>query len=938
MSQDYRTTLHLLETPFPMRGDLAKREPVWLAQWQKQKRYETLRRICSDRPAFILQDGPPYANGKIHLGHAVNKILKDLVIRSKTLAGYNAPFIPGWDCHGLPIELMVEKEYGKTSDAALFRQRCRDYAAGQVASQKNDFMRLGILADWEHPYLTMNPATEANTVRALGRIAQRGFLVQGAKPVHWCVACASSLAEAEVEYQDKSSMALHVAFPVMEQKDQPTYAVIWTTTAWTLPANQAVAAHPDLNYGFYQTPLGVLVLEETLAPSLLEQYGYPDSPCLNILTGRQLEGMRLHHPFQDREVPMILAEYVTAETGTGLVHTAPAHGVDDFQAGLRYHLPLDQYVLSDGHYSAQVPYFAGMSIWQAQETIPDLLAKRGFLLHKESIQHSYPHCWRHRTPTIFRATPQWFISLDLETPYGRLREAALYAIEHTEFFPAWGRNRLKTMVEHRPDWCLSRQRIWGNPIPLWIHKQTGQMHPDTQALMLRVADHIEQQGGIESWNQLSDESLLGEEANQYERITDITDVWFDSGILHFSLMGQETHADLYLEGSDQHRGWFQTSLLTACALYGRAPFNQLLTHGFVVDGQGHKMSKSRGNVVSPDQVIQHYGVDILRLWVASTDYVGELAISDEILKRTAESYRRIRNTLRFLLANLEDFNPQQDGIQACQLVSLDRYALSKMKDLQTSILNNYHHYRFHMVVKEIVDYCSEHLGAFYLDILKDRLYTCAKKGISRRSAQTALYCITQTLLQWLAPILCFTSEEGWRILHNDPDSSPIFSTWQRWDSHQPPPNWIPAWQAEGKSSEPLPFPIEDLSTTESILWKDTVERLRPMVTKAIEEQRIAGHIGSSLAAELTLYVPQHTFHALNSMGEELRFAFLVSQCHVVLSTLDQEWVEVAASHKSKCQRCWHYVSDVGHHTDHPEICGRCILNITDEQGEIRQYV
>ena len=943
---DYKNTLNLLDTPFPMRGDLAKREPVMLESWRARKVYRRIREAAVGRPKFILHDGPPYANGDIHIGHAVNKILKDIIVKVKTLSGFDAPYVPGWDCHGLPIEHQIEKLHGKNVERNEFRRLCREFARAQVERQKADFIRLGILGDWDRPYLTMDFKTEADIIRALGRIQARGYLYQGAKPVHWCVDCGSALAEAEVEYENRVSPAIDVAFPVADVQDlarraglprmtTPAAAVIWTTTPWTLPANEAVSVNPEFDYVLARTEKGVLILARTLADACLTRYGLKVEEMLATVSGAALEHLRLAHPFQDRTVPIIVGDHVTLDAGTGLVHTAPAHGLDDYVVGARYQLPIDNPVAGDGRFHESVPVVGGKSVWDANPIIVDLLAERGVLLAYERLEHSYPHCWRHKTPIIFRATRQWFIGMDLTGErMTSLREDALRAIEATRFYPSWGRARLEGMVRSRPDWCVSRQRSWGVPIPFFIHKETGALHPRTGDLVEAVAKRVEQ-GGIEAWFSLSPEDLLGPEAAQYLKSPDTLDVWFDSGTTHESVLkqtpGLHWPADLYLEGSDQHRGWFQSSLLTAAAIEGRAPYDALLTHGFVVDGHGHKMSKSRGNVVAPQKVVDTLGADILRLWVAATDYSGELSISDEILKRVVESYRRIRNTIRFLLANLADFEPAKHSIPVEEWIEIDRYALVLAHDTQAAIAGTreaegpwsggyFGGFEFHLAVQRLHHFCSEELGAFYLDILKDRLYTAGTDSRARRSAQTALYQIAHSLLRLVAPILSFTAEEAWAALTRNGDDTVFLHEW-----------------------EELPSLDEAVCRDLRSRWGH-IRELRAGVQKRLEELRADGRIGSSLAAEVDLYAGTVSdFGALAEYGDELRFVFLTSQARLNAGThpeaqplLDGVSFRVTPSRHVKCARCWHYREDVGADPTHPGICGRCVSNLFGT-GERRAF-
>ncbi len=945
---DYKDTLNLTDTPFPMRGDLPKREPQWVGQWQEKKLYQRIRAACVGRPRFVLHDGPPYANGDIHIGHAVNKILKDIIVRAKTLSGFDAPYVPGWDCHGLPIEHQIEKLHGKAIPADQVRELSRAYAAEQVERQKKDFIRLGVLGDWGNPYLTMSFKAEADEMRALGRILERGYLYQGLKPVNWCLDCGSALAEAEVEYEDKTSPAIDVAFPVHDNHTaklaqafglthlrSPAFAVIWTTTPWTLPANEAVSVHPELTYDLIDTAKGALILVRELAESCLKRYGL-EGEVIGSCTGAKLDQMLLRHPFQARDVAIICGTHVTVDAGTGLVHTAPAHGLEDFQAGLKYGLavdnpvgdynigkkyglPVNNPVGNDGKFLGNTPALAvgelaGLSVWQANPLVLQELESLGRLLKAEKIQHSYPHCWRHKTPIIFRATTQWFIGMDhkKDENASTLRWIAERAVDETRFFPAWGRARLEGMMKTRPDWCVSRQRNWGVPIPFFLHKETGLPHPRTAELIEAVAQRVEK-SGIEAWFSLDATELLGAEAEQYNKMKDTLDVWFDSGTTHWHVM-RGSHAadhaypaDLYLEGSDQHRGWFQSSLLSGCAIDGRAPYKALLTHGFVVDGKGHKMSKSKGNVIAPQQVSDKMGAEILRLWTASTDYSGELTISDEILKRVVEAYRRIRNTLRFLLANTSDFNAVKDMLPVEQWLEIDRYALALTRELQAQCQADYDSYEFHRVAQALQTFCSEDLGGFYLDILKDRLYTSAPQSVARRSAQSALWHILQAFTRLMAPILSFTAEEVWQLLTGDAEESVMLHTWH--DLPKPPGEGelLAKWQA--------------------------VREVRGEVTKALEAQREAGKIGSSLQAEVDIHCAADKYALLASLGEDLKFILIVSAAKAVKN--DAEMVVVTPSSHQKCERCWHVREDVGADAAHPTLCGRCVSNLHGA-GEDRQ--
>ena len=938
---DYKKTLNLPDTPFPMRGDLAKREPHWVAAWQEQKLYEKIRAASAGRPRFVLHDGPPYANGDIHIGHAVNKILKDIIVRSKTLAGFDAPYVPGWDCHGLPIEHQIEKLHGKNIPADRVRELCRAYAGEQVARQKKDFIRLGVLGEWDNPYLTMNFKTEADEIRALGKILEKGYLYQGLKPVNWCLDCGSALAEAEVEYEDKTSPAIDVAFEVHPNHAEkaarafglshlrgPTFAVIWTTTPWTLPANEAVSVHPEFDYELIDTEKGSLILVRELADACLARYGLTGTRVASA-KGAALEHLLLRHPFQTREVEIICGTHVTVESGTGLVHTAPAHGMDDYIVGKVYGLPVNNPVGDDGRFLPSTPALstgelAGKTVWEANPLVIDELAARERLLKLDKLRHSYPHCWRHKSPIIFRATTQWFVGMDQrahasadgEAP--TLRHIAGRAVDETQFFPAWGRARLEAMMKTRPDWCVSRQRNWGVPIPFFLHRETAQPHPRTPELIEEVARRVEK-SGIEAWFALDARELLGDEAEHYRKMSDTLDVWFDSGATHWSVL-RGSHAeqlaypaDLYLEGSDQHRGWFQSSLLTGCAIDGRAPYDALLTHGFVVDGKGLKMSKSKGNVIAPQKVSDTLGADILRLWVAATDYSGELSISDEILKRVVESYRRLRNTLRFLLANVADFDAARDMPALDDWLEIDRYALAMTRELAERCEADYARFEFHRVVQSLQTFCSEDLGGFYLDILKDRLYTTGANSLARRSAQGALWHIAHTLNRLLAPILCFTGEEVWSVLAAGDDTpnrdSVMLQTW-----HRPP------------------TPADEAALLDK--W-GKLRAWRGEVTKAMEDRRIAGEIGSSLQASVNIAAAGEKYALLASLGDDLRFVFICSE--VVLSEVadaaDERLVVSALTH-AKCERCWHVRADVGADAAHPELCGRCVSNLAGE-GEAR---
>ncbi len=935
---DYKHTLNLPDTPFPMRGDLPKREPQWVAAWQEKKLYQQIRALCAGRPKFILHDGPPYANGDIHIGHAVNKILKDIIIRSKTLAGFDVPYVPGWDCHGMPIEIQIEKTHGKNIPREQVQKLARAYAGEQIERQKKDFIRLGVLGEWDNPYLTMNFKTEAAEIRALAAMMRRGFVYRGLKPVNWCFDCGSALAEAEVEYQDKKSPAIDVAFPVVE-RDQlaaafglselpagEARAVIWTTTPWTIPGNQALNVHPELTYNLVQTEQGCLVLAADLQEACLARYGLGGSTVASC-PGAALERIAFRHPLYDRLSPVFVADYVSLDAGTGIVHSAPAYGLDDFHTCKQYGMHNEDIltpVQGDGSFAADLPFFGGMNVWKANPVIVDKLAEVGALLKHATIEHSYMHCWRHKTPLIYRATSQWFVRMDApdvdsqgvaatEPADHTLREAALQGVEDTAFYPAWGKNRLQAMIANRPDWCISRQRNWGVPLPFFTHKATGELHPNTLELMEAVAKRVEQ-GGIEAWTQLDAAELLGADAADYVKTTDILDVWFDSGTTHMSVMrgshGDQLSwpADLYLEGSDQHRGWFHSSLLTGAAIDGRAPYKALLTHGFVVDGKGHKMSKSKGNVIAPQQVSDKMGADILRLWVAATDYSGELNISDEILKRVVEAYRRIRNTLRFLLANVSDFDPASDMLPVGEWLEIDRYALALTRQLQQTCTADYDKFEFHHVVQALQTFCSEDLGGFYLDILKDRLYTTGEKSRARRSAQSSLWHIVHAFTRLLAPITAFTAEEVWGILTGNADDSVLLHTWHE-------------------------LPAQDGEAALLAKW-GLIRDVRMDVTKALEARREAGEIGAALQATVEIRCSGEKYAALASLGDDLKFIFICSA-----TTLREDAAEAVTATPlghAKCERCWHVRADVGSDAAHPDLCGRCVSNLYGA-GEARQH-
>ncbi len=945
---DYRSTLNLPDTPFPMRGDLPKREAGWAQEWDEKGIYKKLRDARCGAPRFVLHDGPPYANGKIHIGHAVNKILKDMIVKARQLKGMDAIYVPGWDCHGLPIENAIEKLYGRSLPRDEVQARSRAFATEQIASQMADFKRLGVLGEWDNPYLTMNPGNEANEIRALKRIMERGFVYRGLKPVYWCFDCGSSLAEFEIEYADKKSQTLDVGFKCAEPEKlaaafgltsltKDAFAVIWTTTAWTIPANQALNLNPELDYALVDTERGLLLLAAVLVEKCLERFQLSGT-VLATTQGKNLEKLQFQHPLHDvsdpaqtgnaysyrRLSPVLLADYATADDGTGIVHSSPAYGVDDFNSCVAHGMAHDDIlnpVQGNGRYVDELPLFGGLNIWKACPLVIETLREHGSLFATHDIVHSYPHCWRHKTPVIYRAAAQWFIRMDEEAPGTQgvfasdkaqktLRQLALAAIDETSFYPENGKLRLQSMIAGRPDWCISRQRNWGVPLPFFLHTATGELHPRTMEIMDQAASMVEA-GGVEAWSKVSTADILGAaDAEHYTKVNDILDVWFDSGTTHFHVLkgshaAQSTWpADLYLEGHDQHRGWFHSSLLTACAMYDHAPYKGLLTHGFTVDGKGRKMSKSEGNVVAPQEVSSKLGAEIIRLWCAATDYSGDLAIDDKILARVVDAYRRIRNTLRFLMANVSDFDPLKDAVPFDELLEIDRYALSRAAQLQADILAHYEVYEFHPVVSKLQIYCSEDLGSFYLDILKDRLYTTGSKSLARRSAQTALHAITHAMLRWMAPFLSFTAEEAWKFF--------------------------------GQSESIFMETYSDLQPQDDALlakWS-RIREIRDAVNKDIETLRAEGQVGSSLQANVALQVNADDHALLASLGDDLKFVFITSAIDLVASDTLQS--SVKASSALKCERCWHYRDDVGADPAHPTICGRCTSNLFGI-GEDRKF-
>lgn len=940
---DYRATLNLPDTPFPMRGDLPKREPGWVKEWEDQGLYQRLRDARQGRQKFVLHDGPPYANGQIHMGHAVNKVLKDMIVKSRQLKGLDAAYIPGWDCHGLPIENAIEKLHGRNLPRDEMQAKSRAYATEQIDIQRADFKRLGVLGDWDHPYRTMDFRNEADEIRAFKRVMERGFVYRGLKPVYWCFDCGSSLAEFEIEYADKKSQTIDVGFEADDPakvlaafgtagSGQPVFAVIWTTTAWTLPANQALNLNPELEYALVDTERGQLVLAASLVEKCMARYKLTGT-VLATVKGEKLGGLDFRHPLYDvdpgyrRLSPVYLADYATAEDGTGIVHSSPAYGLDDFNSCIAHGLSYDDIlnpVQGNGSYAADFPLFGGLNIWKAVPVITDTLRAAGRVFSTENIVHSYPHCWRHKSPVIYRAAAQWFVRMDEgEGVFTRdkapktLRQMALEAIEETGFFPENGQARLRDMIAGRPDWCISRQRSWGVPLPLFLHKDTGELHPRTLEILDVAADMV-QAGGIEAWSKATPEEILGRvaaaaDAPHYTKSTDILEVWFDSGTTHTTVLkgshpgsghSNGPEADLYLEGHDQHRGWFHSSLLTACAMYGRAPYRGLLTHGFTVDSQGRKMSKSLGNGVDPQETSKKLGAEIIRLWVAASDYSGDIAGDDKILARVVDAYRRIRNTLRFLLANVSDFDPAKDAVAQSELLEIDRYALARAAEFQAEVLAHYEVYEFHPVVAKLQVYCSEDLGAFYLDILKDRLYTTAPSSLARRSAQTALWQITHAMLRWMAPFLSFTAEEAWKVFG---DSDSIFLE-EYAEIGSPDTALLARWSR--------------------------IRAIRDLANKEIEALREQGRVGSSLQANLAITAPADDLALMRSLGDDLKFVFITSA--VTLQAGDTLAVQATPSADTKCERCWHWRADVGTDPAHPTLCGRCASNLFGA-GETRVH-
>ncbi len=929
---DYKETLHLPKTAFPMKANLTQKEKEILKEWEEKKIYIELLEQRKNAPVFVFHDGPPYANGHIHMGHALNKILKDIIVKYKSMEGYKVKFVPGWDCHGLPIELKVDHELGprkKEMSKIQIRERCKKYAEKYVKIQRDEFKRLGVLGLWDDPYLTMKPRYEATIVREFGKIVEAGNVYKQKKPIYWCPHCKTALAEAEIEYYDHKSPSIYVKFPLIDPpekidsslKNEKINIVIWTTTPWTLPANLAVALHPNENYSFYKAVDGeIYVVATLLLDNFLQVLGKRGEVILEK-KGSELEGLKLKHPiFDNKESIVILGEHVTMDAGTGCVHTAPGHGEEDYEVGLKYELDVFAPVDGDGKFTSEVPMYEGMSVWDANPVIIEDLKKKGTLIHSGEIVHSYPHCWRCKNPIIFRATDQWFISMETNN----LREKALKEIDKVKWIPSWGRDRIYNMVESRPDWCISRQRSWGVPIIAVYCKKCGK--PFTSREIAEHVASIFEKEGSNAWFSKSVKELLhpgtkcpycgGEE---FELEQDILDVWFESGVSYAAVAENDPDmgfpVDLYLEGSDQHRGWFHSSLLTSVITRGEAPYKAVLTHGFVVDGQGRKMSKSLGNVISPEEIIKQHGAEILRLWVAAEDYRDDIRISQEILKRLVDAYRRIRNTIRFMLGNLYDFEPSKDNIHYNDLLPIDKYMLHRTNQLIKRIRKAYDEYDFHIVYHSIHNFCVVDLSAFYLDILKDRLYTWASKSKGRRSAQTVIYRILRTLIKLIAPVTSFTAYEAWKFL--------------------------PGEKSENLFAEPFPEEVQEYYNEPLAEEWEIIVKIREEVNKALEIKRQEKFIGHSLDARVLIEAEGREKEILQKYIDDLPFIFITSQAELVEKT-DGEFYEAEAIKNlrisvqkaigKKCQRCWNYSPTVGQNPDYPDLCEKCVRALEEEKS------
>ena len=924
MEKDYKNTLNLPKTDLPMKAGLPNKEPEILSFWDSINLYNLIREENAKKDKFILHDGPPYANGDIHLGHSVNKILKDIVIKTKTLQGFDAPYVPGWDCHGLPIELNVEKKFGRDSDTvkdkSKFISACREYALSQIENQKKDFIRLGVLGDWENSYKSLDSSFEADTVRSLGRIVTNGHLQKGEKPVHFCYDCKSALAEAEVEYEDKVSKSIDVGFKVKKDSLAKLSAafskeidscsfVIWTTTPWTIPANAAVSIGPELKYTLCSSTFGNLILASDLIDQCSERWG-EDLEKISEAKGSDIKDVVLEHPYLKRDSILVHGDHVTTETGTGCVHTAPAHGVDDHNICKKFNIETIHALDGNGFFDAEYEGLAGLPAIKADNIVIDILNDSGALINAEDFHHSYPYCWRHKTPLIFASTPQWFISMDKSG----LLEGSIQAVKDVEWEPSWGYERIKSMLEGRPDWCISRQRSWGVPIPLIINKKTGEIHPKQNLLFNEIADRIDEQG-LEAWDKANLEDLI-DDHDEYIKATDTLDVWFDSGSTHFcvldKLYGKDLIADLYLEGSDQHRGWFQSSLLTGIAINGKAPYKAVLTHGFVVDENGRKQSKSLGNVVSPQKVCNNLGADILRLWVASTDFRSEMVATDEILKQVADQYRRIRNTFRFMMGNLNDFNDDSKNINQNDLVEIDKWIISAAIKLDEEVRNLNDSYAYHHVVQKIHNFCVHELGGIYLDIIKDRMYVTKSDSHARNSAQFALFEVADILIRLISPILVFTAEEIWQ-------SHDLFKK---------------------QSKSVFLCPKKSLNKIESSIsdddWK-IIFAVKDSVNQNIEKARADSVIKGSLDAKIIISCNSEIYGALKKIDNELKFVFIASEVELIEDSNTKLSIDITNYNQKKCIRCWNKCESVGSHEDDPEICSRCCTNIYGD-GEVRKFV